>query len=63
MEHLLAALRTLGGEVEGEVGDIVETQSFALPGVLRGRAEGDWFGVGGAGWGLLRLVPVVSQIF
>ena len=40
VEDLQAVLRTLGGEVAGEVGDIVETQSFALPGVLRGRAEG-----------------------
>ena len=40
VDDLLAALRTLGGEVAGEIGDIVETQSFALPGVLRGRPEG-----------------------
>ena len=40
VEDLLAALRTLGGEVAGEVGDIVETQSFALPGVLHRQPEG-----------------------
>ena len=47
VDDLLAALRTLGGEVAGEIGDIVETQSFASARRFA-RAAG-----GMIGWGLV----------